>query len=423
MESAEIRGRGGVGDDPDREGILADFGDGEADAVDGHGAFVGQVSCELGGQFEIQAKIASVFFGATEGDRRVHMTLHEVPPQSAADRQGSLEIHAGAGLQRAEVGFFQGLFQQVKNQEPVLRDGDRQAATIHRDAVADPHSRENPRRLDRKLGLAFATAQPFQTTQFLDKSGEHLLSLIDGMLDIARIEAGKMRLESAELPLREFLDQIVQMVAPQAAQKGLGFHFVEAGRIPSAVHADEKRLRQILINLLANAVKFTDAGAVTLRVTYAREIAQFEVEDTGIGIAEDKVAAIFESFTQADQSTTRQFGGTGLGLAICKSLVEAMSGRIWVESKLDQGSRFCFSIPCKELADESCRRHPVTAKPGKSVLLSIASRLTRRIVTDTLVEASVETIEHAESELTPDQVSRFDWIIICANNISLTYFL
>ena len=181
------------------------------------------------------------------------------------------------------------------------------------------------------------------------RSGEHLLSLIDGMLDIARIEAGKMRLESAELPLREFLDQIVQMVAPQAAQKGLGFHFVEAGRIPSAVHADEKRLRQILINLLANAVKFTDAGAVTLRVTYAREIAQFEVEDTGIGIAQEDIERIFLPFERSKSASVQQEVGTGLGLAISNMLVHIMGGELSVTSQAGKGSTFKLRMYLREV--------------------------------------------------------------------------
>ena len=181
------------------------------------------------------------------------------------------------------------------------------------------------------------------------RSGEHLLSLIDGMLDIARIEAGKMRLESAELPLREFLDEIVQMVAPQAAQKGLGFHFIEAGRIPSAVHADEKRLRQILINLLANTVKFTDAGAVTLRVTYAREIAKFELEDTGISIAQEDIERIFLPFERSKSASVQQEVGTGLGLAISNMLVHIIGGELSVTSQAGKGSTFKLRMYLREV--------------------------------------------------------------------------
>ena len=198
------------------------------------------------------------------------------------------------------------------------------------------------------------------------RSGEHLLSLIDGMLDIARIEAGKMRLESGPLPLREFLDQIVQMVAPQAAQKGLGFHFVEAGRIPQAAHADEKRLRQILINLLANAVKFTDAGSVTLRVTYAREIAVFEVEDTGIGISEQDVARVFLPFERSDSANQRQEVGTGLGLAISNMLAHIMGGELAVTSTLGKGSIFKLRLYLREVRDPVKRDETTAFATGYS---------------------------------------------------------
>lgn len=180
------------------------------------------------------------------------------------------------------------------------------------------------------------------------RSGEHLLSLIDGMLDIARIEAGKMRLETSELPLREFLDQLVQMVAPQAAQKGLRFNFEESGRIPQAVRADEKRLRQILINLLANAVKFTDQGSITLRVHYAREIAVFEVQDTGIGIAQEDIDRMFLPFERSDAANQRKEVGTGLGLAISNMLAHIMGGELSVQSEPGRGSLFRLRIYLRE---------------------------------------------------------------------------
>ncbi len=208
------------------------------------------------------------------------------------------------------------------------------------------------------------------------RSGEHLLSLIDGMLDIARIEAGKMRLETGQLPLREFLDQIVQMVAPQAAQKGLGFHFVEVGRIPQAVHADEKRLRQILINLLANAVKFTDSGSVTLRVTYAREIAVFEVEDTGIGISEEDVERVFLPFERSDSANQRKEVGTGLGLAISNMLAHIMGGELTVTSTLGKGSIFKLRLYLREV------REPVKRDETTALATGYSGARKRLLITD-----------------------------------------
>ena len=232
------------------------------------------------------------------------------------------------------------------------------------------------------------------------RSGEHLLSLIDGMLDIARIEAGKMRLESAELPLREFLDQIVQMVAPQAAQKGLGFHFIEAGRIPLAVHADEKRLRQILINLLANAVKFTDAGAVTLRVTYAREIAQFEIEDTGIGIAQEDIDRIFLPFERSKSAAVQQEVGTGLGLAISNMLVHIMGGELSVTSETGKGSVFKLRMYLREVRQPTARIAP-SHKTGylgtRKKVLIVDDQDSQRVILSELLTPLGFSISEADS--------------------------
>ena len=233
------------------------------------------------------------------------------------------------------------------------------------------------------------------------RSGEHLLSLIDGMLDIARIEAGKMRLDSGELPLREFLDQIVQMVAPQAAQKGLGFHFVEAGQIPQSVHADEKRLRQILINLLANAVKFTDKGAVTLRVSYAREIAIFEVEDTGIGIAADDIERIFLPFERSDSASQRKEVGTGLGLAISNMLAHIMGGELTVTSTAAKGSIFRLRLYLREVRQPASRDALATQATGyigsRKKLLVVDDQASQRVVLNEMLSPLGFDIREADS--------------------------
>jgi signal transduction histidine kinase/CheY-like chemotaxis protein/purine-cytosine permease-like protein len=232
------------------------------------------------------------------------------------------------------------------------------------------------------------------------RGGEHLLSLIDGMLDIARIEAGKMRLESAELPLREFLDEIVQMVAPQAAQKNLGFHFVDGGRIPQAVHADEKRLRQILINLLANAVKFTDTGSVTLRVSYAREIAQFEIEDTGIGIAQEDIERIFLPFERSKSAAVQQEVGTGLGLAISNMLVHIMGGELSVTSEAGKGSVFKLRMYLREVRQPT----PRITMPNKTgylgarkKVLIVDDQASQRVILSELLTPLGFSIQEADS--------------------------
>ena len=245
------------------------------------------------------------------------------------------------------------------------------------------------------------------------RSGEHLLSLIDGMLDIARIEAGKMRLESGELPLREFLDQLVQMVAPQAAQKGLRFNFEESGRIPQVVHADEKRLRQILINLLANAVKFTDEGVVTLRVNYAREIATFEVQDSGIGISQEDIERVFLPFERSTAANQRKEVGTGLGLAISNMLAHIMGGELSVQSEPGRGSLFRLRIYLREVRqptqlDAASAQPKGYLGPRKRLLVVDDHESQRNLLREMLEPLGFEIIEADSGETCLQMVDEFD---------------
>ncbi|PWC29249.1 hybrid sensor histidine kinase/response regulator [Teichococcus aestuarii] len=172
------------------------------------------------------------------------------------------------------------------------------------------------------------------------RSGEHLAALIEGLLDISKIEAGRIELYRDEVRLPEFLDQIVQMLRLQAEAKSIAFAFDAPERMPEVVHTDERRLRQILINLLSNAIKFTRAGGVTLRLRFRSEVAEFAVIDTGIGIAEADLARIFEPFQRGENSHAPSTPGVGLGLTITKTLTEVMGGEISVRSTLGEGSTF-----------------------------------------------------------------------------------
>jgi signal transduction histidine kinase/CheY-like chemotaxis protein/purine-cytosine permease-like protein len=168
-----------------------------------------------------------------------------------------------------------------------------------------------------------------QAVSVIRRGGDHLLSLIEGTLDIARIEGGKLRLEPKPLRFRDCVQQIVRMFELQAAGKGIEFRAELADVLPEVVRADEKRLQQILINVLGNAVKFTQAGHVVFRLRYAREMALFEIEDTGPGIAADEIEHIFEPFARGSEATS---GGTGLGLTISKMLTDLMGGEMTVTS-------------------------------------------------------------------------------------------
>ncbi|HEV7912862.1 MAG TPA: HAMP domain-containing sensor histidine kinase, partial [Albitalea sp.] len=184
----------------------------------------------------------------------------------------------------------------------------------------------------------------------IQRSGEHMHALVDGLLDLARIEAGRLRLDSAPVPLPEFLDEVVRMVRPQAEAKGLRFALETSGRVPEWVRADAKRLRQILINLLGNAVRFTDAGQITLRVDCRRDVARFEVIDTGIGIAPGDQQRIFLPFERGSAGRRAAEPGTGLGLTITHLLTELMGGELSVRSEPDRGSTFTVRMYLREIA-------------------------------------------------------------------------
>ena len=180
-------------------------------------------------------------------------------------------------------------------------------------------------------------------------SGDALLAQINDTLDFSKIEAGRMELEQLAFSLPSLLESVMVILAPRAREKELGFDFSLDPEVPRYLVGDPLRIRQVLINLVGNAIKFTSSGRVDLQVTRApqteeRDILRFSVMDTGIGISPKAMLSLFNAFEQADSSTTRRFGGTGLGLAISKGLVELMGGKIGVESEEGKGSRFWFSL-------------------------------------------------------------------------------
>jgi two-component system, sensor histidine kinase and response regulator len=181
-------------------------------------------------------------------------------------------------------------------------------------------------------------------------SGENLLTLINDILDFSKIEAGKLDIEIIDFDLNSTVEEAVGLLAEQADEKGLELASLVKYEVPTALRGDPGRIRQVLVNLLSNAVKFTMEGEVTLVVRLVQDaedkaVVRFEVRDTGIGLTEEQRSHLFQSFSQADASTTRRFGGTGLGLAISKRLVELMGGKIGVESEPGKGSTFWFTAP------------------------------------------------------------------------------
>src|SRR5271165_6227791 len=190
------------------------------------------------------------------------------------------------------------------------------------------------------------TPEQKKCVEVFQRNGVNLLNLINDILDMSKVEAGKLELESANFELRDVIARAFEVIEIRATQKGLQLLWEIAPQVPAYLLGDSNRLRQVLINLLGNSLKFTERGSLTVRVERdAQEGSlRFAVADTGIGIPPEKLGRIFESFSQADSSTTRKYGGTGLGLNISKRIVERMGGRIWVESSPGQGSTFLFTV-------------------------------------------------------------------------------
>jgi PAS domain S-box-containing protein len=186
----------------------------------------------------------------------------------------------------------------------------------------------------------------------IQMSGGALLSIMNDILDFSKIEAGKLELESQPFRLKTCVQEAINLLTPKAAEKELQINCHYQDQLPEFVLGDITRLRQILINLLSNGIKFTEVGAVSITVTATGESElQFAVQDTGIGIPNERRDRLFQAFSQVDSSVSRQYGGTGLGLAICKKLSEQMGGKIWVETEAGQGSTFYFTIQAPSVAD------------------------------------------------------------------------
>ncbi len=248
----------------------------------------------------------------------------------------------------------------------------------------------------------------------ITQSAASLLTLINDILDLAKIEAGKFELEHLPFDLAEMIGNVAAMFKIPAREKGVVVACKIDSRIPKRIMGDSNRLRQVLINLAGNAMKFTEQGGIDIQVAYEREaagriVSRFSVRDSGIGIPADRVEAIFEKFTQADGSTTRKYGGTGLGLAICLQLVELMGGYLAVASEVGKGSTFSFVIPLEEAPAEiiSLKEHKEAgrekAATGGRILLvednAVNQRLAGILITRQGYEVEVasdgaEALEH-----------------------------
>ncbi|MBN1553636.1 MAG: response regulator [Phycisphaerae bacterium] len=220
--------------------------------------------------------------------------------------------------------------------------------------------------------------------QYMDiicMAGKNLLTIMDDLLDFSRIEAGKLHVKIVECSMREMIENLNLLLRPSAQSKGITFEVITADNLPAAMQTDPIRVRQCLINLVNNAIKFTETGRITIKISLVEDDTEiprsvrFDVEDTGIGIEQEKLERIFEAFAQADAETTRKFGGTGLGLAITRQLVGLLGGTISVTSRPGEGSTFSILLPVDfegtSQADSSPSRVELTEYPKENEANSV----------------------------------------------------
>jgi len=251
-------------------------------------------------------------------------------------------------------------------------------------------------------------------------SAQNLLDIINEILDFSKLESGNIGVEEVSFSLHQTVDEVLEILAPTAHSKGIGLFSYINPKIPKKINTDDVKVKQVLTNLIGNAIKFTDHGEVTLEIdllsseaNYAELI--FSVKDSGIGIAKHKQDEIFNSFTQADNSTTRKYGGTGLGLSICKDLVGLLNGKIWVESEPNVGSIFHFSLVAATSEEHVLIREQANSLEGKRVMLVDDNETNLKILVKILSNWGVMCTPFNNPELVRSVISSikdFDFCIL-----------
>ncbi|MEA2947131.1 MAG: hypothetical protein QOI40_2461, partial [Alphaproteobacteria bacterium] len=240
-------------------------------------------------------------------------------------------------------------------------------------------------------------ARRVDAVRVVRRSAEHLSGLIEGLLDISKIEAGRFHLDRNEVHTSDFLDQLLDMFRLQATAKGIEFRYIPSSRLPAVVHTDESRLRQILINLLSNAIKFTDSGCVTFQVSYRYQVAEFTIEDTGVGIHKDDLERIFQPFERARTARAKATIGTGLGLTITMLLTNVMGGNLTVKSEVGKGSAFRLKLLLSEvsrprIASTMEDRVRGYAGPRQTILVVDDNEIQRGLVRELLMPLGFEIL-------------------------------
>ena len=269
--------------------------------------------------------------------------------------------------------------------------------------------------------------------QKIQQSGQHLLGIINDVLDFSKIEAGMLRVDKTEFAVEEMFDNVVNLIGPRATQRGLELIVDVAGDIPPMLVGDALRIGQVLVNYAGNAVKFTEAGEIAIMVRLRERsdtdaLLHFAVKDTGIGLSEEQMTRLFQSFQQADTSTTRKYGGTGLGLVIAKKLAEMMGGEVGVESVLGQGSTFWFTARVG-IGSAETKKLLRPDLNGRRVLVVDDNHNARHVISEMLLymgfdvtstesgAAGIEALRVAEAAGAPFDVALLDWQMPGMNGI------
>ncbi|SFM87495.1 ATP-binding protein [Variovorax sp. OV329] len=255
-----------------------------------------------------------------ESNRQTHLLMREIESHRETDRALQAAKQSADSANQAKSRYISAISHELRTPLNSILG---YAQLMGEDSTVPPHRR--------------------QAVAVIKRGGEHLLSLIEGTLDIAHIEAGKLTLHAKPMRFADVMQELADMFELQAEEKGLAFRFEPTGTLPEVVRADEKRVRQILINLLGNAIKFTARGQVSWRIRYAREFAALEIEDTGPGMSSEEIARVFEPFARG-ASAGQTAPGAGLGLTISKMLTDLMGGEMSVQSTLGQGSVFTVRL-------------------------------------------------------------------------------